>query len=323
LIAVVLARPGTPSIRIWPLAKIPTSRRSIIARCPTMTFSGSDSFTFKVNDGEVDSAEATITILVNDVAPTDTAPPIVTAFDVSPNPVPVNTPVTITATIDDSSTGGSPIATATYVVDDISHPMSPSDGIFDEPIEEVTATIAGFDTASIHTIAVTATDSEGNIAQSEEILLAVYDPSAGFVTGGGWIMSPEGAYTPDPAMTGKATFGFVSKYKKGATLPTGETEFQFKAGNLNFMSTSYEWLVVAGAKAMYKGTGTINGAGEYGFMLTAIDGAIKGGGGMDKFRIKIWEKATDTPVYDNQLNAPDTDDPTTVISGGSIVIHTK
>lgn len=39
-------------------------------------------------------------------------------------------------------------------------------------------------------------------------------------------------------MTGKATFGFVSKYKKGATLPTGETEFQFKAGNLNFMSTS-------------------------------------------------------------------------------------
>jgi hypothetical protein len=44
---------------------------------------------------------------------------------------------------------------------------------------------------------------------------------------------------------------------------------------------------------------------------------------MDKFRIKIWEKATDALVYDNQLNALDTDDPTTVISGGSIVIHTK
>ena len=74
---------------------------------------------------------------------------------------------------------------------------------------------------------------------------------------------------------------------------------------------------------MYKGTGTINSAGEYGFMLTAIDGAIKGGGGTDKFRIKIWEKATEALVYDNQLNAPDTDEPTTVISGGSIVIHTK
>jgi len=124
-------------------------------------------------------------------------------------------------------------------------------------------------------------------------------------------------------MTGKATFGFVSKYKKGATVPTGETEFQFKAGNLNFRSTSYDWLVVAGAKAMYKGTGTINGEEEYGFMLTAIDGQIKGRDSMDKFRIKIWEKATDALVYDNQLNALDTDDPTTVISGGSIVIHTK
>ena len=69
--------------------------------------------------------------------------------------------------------------------------------------------------------------------------------------------------------------------------------------------------------------GAINGAGEYGFMLTAIDGAINGGGGTDKFRIKISEKATDAIVYDNQLNAADTSDPTTVLGGGSIVIHTK
>jgi hypothetical protein len=58
-------------------------------------------------------------------------------------------------------------------------------------------------------------------------------------------------------------------------------------------------------------------------MLTAIDGAIKGGGGTDKFRIKIWDKATDALVYDNQMEAPDTSDPITVIGGGSIVIHTK
>ena len=41
-----------------------------------------------------------------------------------------------------------------------------------------------------------------------------------------------------------------------------ETEFQFKAGNLNFKSTSYQWLVVAGPKAQYKGFGTINSAGN-------------------------------------------------------------
>ena len=58
---------------------------------------------------------------------------------------------------------------------------------------------------------------------------------------------------------GKANFGFVSKYQKGAKVPTGETEFQFKAGDLNFHSTAYEWLVIAGAKAQYKGIGTVNG----------------------------------------------------------------
>ncbi len=32
---------------------------------------------------------------------------------------------------------------------------------------------------------------------------------------------PDGAYIPDPSLTGKANFGFVSTYKKGAAIPTG------------------------------------------------------------------------------------------------------
>jgi len=151
--------------------------------------------------------------------------------------------------------------------------------------------------------------------------LAVYDPSAGFVTGGGWINSPAGASTQYPLAEGKASFGFVSKYQKGQSTPTGNTEFQFKAGNLNFHSDSYDWLVIAGPKAMYKGTGTINGSGTYGFMLSAIDGQVNGGGSVDKFRIKIWDKGTDTIIYDNQIDDDDNADPTTAISGGQIVIH--
>ena len=58
--------------------------------------------------------------------------------------------------------------------------------------------------------------------------MVAYDPSAGFVTGGGTIASPPGAYSADPALTGKAAFGFVSKYKKGATVPSGENEFHFE-----------------------------------------------------------------------------------------------
>jgi hypothetical protein len=112
----------------------------------------------------------------------------------------------------------------------------------------------------------------------------------------------------------------VSKYQKGANIPTGNTEFHFSTGNLRFQSTSYDWLVVAGSKAQYKGSGTINGAGTYGFMLTATDGQINNSG-VDTFRIKIWNKATGETVYDNQVGAPDSADPTTAISGGSIVIH--
>ena len=83
--------------------------------------------------------------------------------------------------------------------------------------------------------------------KAKGIDVVVYDPEGGFVTGGGWVDSPQGAYVPDPSLTGKATFGFVSKYKKGASVPTGQTEFQFKAGDLNFHSTSYDWPLVTGS----------------------------------------------------------------------------
>jgi len=128
-------------------------------------------------------------------------------------------------------------------------------------------------------------------------------------------------YAPSPDLAGKATFGFVSKYQKGASVPIGKTEFQFHVANFKFESSSYEWLVVAGARAKFKGTGTVNGSGNYRFLLTVIDGQISGGGGVDKFRIKIWNRATDNVIYDNQMGGDDNSDPTTSIGGGSIVIQ--
>jgi hypothetical protein len=151
-------------------------------------------------------------------------------------------------------------------------------------------------------------------------LAVTYDPSAGFVTGGGTITSPAGAYTADPSLTGQASFGFVSKYQKGQSTPTGQTEFQFQTAKFNFHSELYDWLVVSGSKAQYKGTGTVNGASGFSFMITAVDGST------DKFRMKVWNTATSAVVYDNKLGSPDTFDATTTadtqsISGGSIVVH--
>ena len=160
----------------------------------------------------------------------------------------------------------------------------------------------------------------GNICDDQLAYLPIYDPNGGFVTGGGWINSPVGSLASNPTATGKANFGFVAKYKKGTTLVDGNTEFQFQTGNLNFKSSSHNSmsLVISGAKATYKGTGTINGAGNYNFMVVATDGDINGGGGIDKFRIKIWDN-TGT-IYDHQMGALETDAPTTALAGGSIVI---
>ncbi|OLC33520.1 MAG: hypothetical protein AUH84_06855 [Thaumarchaeota archaeon 13_1_40CM_4_38_7] len=177
-----------------------------------------------------------------------------------------------------------------------------------------------YSTPGVYTITLTVNNSDGTTATKQFQYVVAYDPNGAFVTGSGWINSPPGAYYANPSLTGKATFGFNSKYQNGADVPTGNTEFNFKVANLNFHSTSYDWLVVAGAKAQYKGTGTINGAGSYKFMLTAIDGAINGGGGIDKFRIKITD-SNNGLVYDNLLNAPDSVDPTAVLGGGNIIIH--
>ena len=122
-------------------------------------------------------------------------------------------------------------------------------------------------------------------------------------------------------MTGKARVGFVSKYENGANVPTGQTQFHLRVGDFDFHTTDYQWLVIDGAQAYFEGTGTVNRDGNYGFMLTATDGQVDGGGGDDKFRIRIWDKDTGIVVYDNHLGGGDFDDPTTLLGGGSIVIH--
>ncbi|MGD8625890.1 MAG: hypothetical protein PVJ34_15245, partial [Anaerolineae bacterium] len=120
------------------------------------------------------------------------------------------------------------------------------DWVYNDPGPDI-GTVTGshaYRDPGIYTLQVTVQDIFGQFDTSTYEFVVVYDPEGGFVTGGGWIDSPPGAYVPDPGLAGKATFAFVSKYKRGATVPTGNTHFQFKAGELGFHSESYDWLVV-------------------------------------------------------------------------------
>lgn len=236
--------------------------------------------------------------------------PVTSNVAATPSLIAVNTDdVILTATVDDSATGNSAIASAEYSLDGTTwQSLGAADGTFDSPIEAVIANLGQF-SVGVYDIGVRGTDSAGNLGPPAYCLLVVYDPTGGFVTGGGWIYSEPGNYTVDPLAEGVAYFGFVSKYKKRAEAPIGRTEFEFHAGDLDFYSSGYEWLVVnqGGSNAQFKGSGTINGAGGYKFMVRATDGEP------DTFRIFIWDEISDLLVYDNGSHQQ--------IGGGSIIVH--
>jgi hypothetical protein len=237
------------------------------------------------------------------------------------NPVGFRDTVQVSAKFTDpTDTGTSDRYTARWEWGDGSHcetGVDPDCSITEPPFFH-SGTVSGshtYDEPGVYTLKLTISDNDDYNDEATYEFIVIFDPTGGFVTGGGWIDSPEGAYLTDPALSGKANFGFVSEYKKGASVPTGNTEFQFKAGDLNFHSSNYDWLVVTGSDyAKFKDTGTINGEGEYKFMLWAGDGTSLEGA--DTFRIKIWtENGSEVVVYDNGMDQE--------IGGGNIVVHIK
>jgi len=192
-----------------------------------------------------------------------------------------------------------------------------TNGIVDENADKVTG-LHLYAVPGVYIVKLTVTDDDMASDTAVFEYVVIYDANGGFATGAGIIDSPAGAYIPDATLTGKANFGFISKYQKGKSVPEGNSHFLFHAANMNFFSTSYDWLVVAGSKVQLKGSGTINHDGNYGFLLTATDGGTKDS---DKFRIKIWNKETNSIVYDNQKGDSDIAEPATIIESGNIVIH--
>ena len=164
----------------------------------------------------------------------------------------------------------------------------------------------------IYGVDLTVTDSRG-VQSSDTTMVVVYDPEAGSATGGGWFWSGQGNLKNNPESEGKATFGFVVKYKHDVA--DGNLEFQYHVGDINLKSRDIAWLVVSSPSANFQGEGTINGEGLYTFRVLARDGA-QAGGQPDEFTIRIWQ-GTDTevdPIY-QAIHAE--------LGGGNIIIHDK
>jgi len=219
----------------------------------------------------------------------DTTPPPVSGVLAAPNPVAVNTAVTLTGTVSDAATGASVIAAAEYQIDGGPFlAMAAADGAFNQVAENVTVVVPGFASAGLRNLCVRGRDAAGNSGAVECLLLAVYDPSAGFVTGEGQVSSPAGADLPDPAAAGPALFVFVSRYNPGSTVPDGNLQFWFTAGNLRFRSIAMDFLVVTGQpRAIFRGDGLINNAQQCKFEVDAWDGSFQPGA-VDAFGIKIY-----------------------------------
>ncbi len=181
------------------------------------------------------------------------------------------------------------------------------------------APIESFAEVGIHTVCLTVNDG---MVDSVPVCtqVVIYDPSAGFVTGGGWFDSPEGADVSTPDLTGKASFTMEAKYVGSSSSPLGHVGFRLNAGHdsgFHFTSTHLAWLIVTQQKSMalIHGDGLIDGhlapnGQPYQFTVTATDGTP------DSFQIRVWwtdATGVDQVVYDNGAGQ--------AIGAGNISIH--
>jgi uncharacterized protein len=160
-----------------------------------------------------------------------------------------------------------------------------------------TYTAAGF-----YTVTFTVTDSTG-LSDSETLMMIVYDPAAGWVTGSG-------------TYTGGGTFSLSAKYNPSGTSITGTTSFAVPG--TSFVSTSTSWMVVSGNAATYAGAGTVNGVSGYSFLVSVTDGGSPAS--KDRVRFQVTDSGG-AVVYDTQPGAPINAAPTTTPTSGNVVVH--
>lgn len=180
-----------------------------------------------------------------------------------------------------------------------------------------------FCNAGVYPVALTVKDNTGLSATVSRDVV-VLAPTGAAVGGGGWFMSPQGAYRKQRIHAGRASFSFVSAV---ANHGAGPMTLKFHVADMVFRSARYESLSVAGRRVQYQGSGTINGKGDYKFLLAAVDGSTSKAVRHSRLRLKIWHvdarSKAEVVDYDNQPAARTlaAAGDGSVIGGGGIVIR--
>lgn len=203
-----------------------------------------------------------------------------------------------------------------------------TNGTVTEPSGNQNGKVSGsykFNSPGVYKLQMNVTDQNGitsyaNTSNDLDAIVVIYDPNGGNTYGGGYFESPTGALRSNPSATGKASYGFAMNYFKNSTNPKGETQFEFKVGEFEFNALNFDYLVINNSMAQFKGTGKIiGGQSGIGFTMTVVDGELDGTG-VDKIRMKIYNKNNGLVIYDNQPGESDAALPIQAIGANSTVV---
>lgn len=245
----------------------------------------------------------------NDIIVSTNNAPSAGVVTLSPNPVTVNTAIFASANFTDADALNTHTATIDWGDGSGNQTCSVTESNGSGTVN-CTKT-SGYATANIYPVTITVSD--GSLSGTSAVQYAsVYAPTqASIFSAGQRFVSPVGAYTQNPNLTGNVIFGLSYKYQGTMTNEIRQFSMDFSQANLHFNANNISSLVISNGKATLQGVGTINGSGTYNLLVVGVDG-----GGI---RIKITDNSNNV-IFDTQPGAQNSATPSTSVNG-HIVVH--
>jgi hypothetical protein len=183
----------------------------------------------------------------------------------------------------------------------------------------------------LYTITTTCTDASNNsVSKTSTVFVPpnqkgtwVVAPTSNTIANVLTPQTPGASYAPSQLAMAFVNFDFSSQPTKAKSASKAENLVNFILGDLEFNALNYDYRELSGARTQFKGAGKVNNEAGFKYLLTVIDGQAPQGGGVDKFRLKIWNEKTGAVIFDNQSGAADDAEPTTAIGAGESISFPK